>query len=461
MNRPRPARHLALALALSLVLAGAIWSYAALAQGAQIFVIGQAKAICERSGREAYAGTQQDAFGLVLRGFYAEEPIRISVTFPDGRVLSLIPTVKVPAGTPVAFDGSIDPALPNPAYTVQANVGGDYYEQFVPGQAWPYGCYAFSALGINSGSQASAAYVITPGIGIMIDPGPATLDAINKATRQSTGAQGAAIDLFGRGFLGDELIELRLVRPDGSQASLPSPRTSLIGSFQASVPTDDSFVVGTYTVLAIGQTYSVSETFRLVTAPIFDKGMARLRLAQPNTPGVRQGATLQLQGQQFGPAEPIAIRVGLANGAVVDLTSVAANEIGEFAVDVQLSGLLPVGAHRLLAIGASGQNTASVPIRLTLGSAHVSEQVLTEDGVQPLPSDQAVPAPVGPTPAMPTQPDDGKQPPIGPTAATPGQPDGGKQPPASPTAVPASPTAAPDGKGDASAPATGVAEPGF
>lgn len=399
MSTKHTYRAFGLAVALCIALASGWYVYQTMAQQpTQLFTLGLDQQKCDRTNQDERAGTQSEPIGIVLRGFYSQEPVYLSVTFPDGRVFSLLPASLNPPNTPGGLDGLID-RPDNPAYTVQTSLGGDFYQMLLPNTKWPYGCYTFNALGVNSGNRAMGFYVVKDVNELAIDPGQTSLQVVNNRTKQARGPQGSVVDVFGRGFRGSEKIALTLQKPDGALLELPASQTSPIGSFQSSLTFETIYPTGRYTFVASDGTSSISRTFTLEPAQIKQVGWARLRIAGPEAGAIKQNVALEIQGQQFMAGEPIIIRAILPNGAIQELLVTAADENGEFVASVTLDERYPIGRYRVYAEGQVSEfvtlpTDGADSFNLLAGSQHVTEATLV---VNP-PADNAP----GDPPAAPT-----------------------------------------------------------
>ena len=98
----------ATAFTLTLALIVGVFAYTSSAATGRFFVFGPTTAACSRTGETVPAGYQGTAFGTELQGFWDEEPVFISFTFPDGRVFSPQVTGPATADTPFGLDAVID-----------------------------------------------------------------------------------------------------------------------------------------------------------------------------------------------------------------------------------------------------------------------------------------------------------------------------------------------------------------
>jgi hypothetical protein len=363
-------------LALSLVVG--VFAYNTFAAGANLFVFGPTTAPCARTGASAAAGYQGNTFGIELQGFLDSEQVAISFTFPDGRVFSPTPAQLidanslVPAGAINGLDGVID-MPPNFPFVFPASRGGDYYNDFVTTGRWPYGCYTFTARGLTSSRQASGSFVLIPGGGPRPNVGPTTLSVQDNTTGDPSGQQGTLVDIFGRGFLGQEVVSVWITAPDGTVIDYPQQITSDIGSFQSTFRFSGDYPVGYYTFTALGTLsgYRVFGTFNLTSRPVTQTGFAALRVVVPF--GDNQRTVFEVQGKRFNPAERVDIWMTLPDGSVRGLPSQFANEYGEFFADLYLDERLPTGFYQFTAKGSESGRLVIAPLTLDPGSPNVTD----------------------------------------------------------------------------------------
>src|SRR5215212_60776 len=133
------------------------------AAAASFAVFGPTSTTCDKTGQTVAAGYQGSSFGTELQGFWDNEPVYISFTFPDGRVFSPHVTDDGVVNTPFGLDGVID-MPPNFPWVFSTSDGGDYYSSFQTTSKWPYGCYTFSARGAYSNRESSGEFMLIPQI---------------------------------------------------------------------------------------------------------------------------------------------------------------------------------------------------------------------------------------------------------------------------------------------------------
>ena len=365
---------------LVLALVVGTFAYNTFAAGANLFVFGPTTATCARTGGSAAAGYQGNTFGIELQGFLDSEPVAISFTFPDGRVFSPTPAQLadtnslLPAGAINGLDGVID-MPPNFPFIFPATRGGDYYNDFVTTGRWPYGCYSFTARGLASSRQASGSFVVIPGGGPRPNSGPTTLSVQDNTTGDPSGQQGTLADIFGRGFVGQEVVSVWITAPDGTVIDYPQQITSDIGSFQSTFRFSGDYPVGYYTFTALGtlSNYRVFGAFNLTSRPVTQTGFAALRVAAPYPAVGDQRSAFEVQGKRFNPSERVDIWVTLPDGSVRGLPSQFANEYGEFFADLFLDERLPTGFYQFTAKGNESGRLVITPFTLDAGSPNVTD----------------------------------------------------------------------------------------
>lgn len=343
------------------------------ASGARFFAFGPTNDTCKRTGMVVPAGYQDSRFGIEAQGFWDSEPVFISITFPDGRVFSPQVTGPDTANTPLGLDGIID-MPPNFPWVFAASRGGDYAFNFDTTNKWPYGCYSLTAHGAASNRDASADFVITPHIGVAPNPGAASLLIQDNTTGDPSALHGALVDLFGRGFLSQEVISVWITAPDGVVISYPQQQASDIGAFASTFRFGEQLPVGRYAFTALGTRsgYQVIAYFQMDSRPSLQSGWAQLRVSSPYTAVGRQDYTFEIQGKRFDPYERVDIWITLPDNSVRSVPSQYANEFGEFFVNTFLDERLPTGTYDFTAKGATSGQLVITSFTLFPGSPNVT-----------------------------------------------------------------------------------------
>jgi hypothetical protein len=369
MRRYLRSRRFAIVFAAAIALTLAI-SVRNSAAAARYYIFGPTTAVCDRTGETVAAGYQDSYFGAEAQGFWDNEPVIISFTFPDGRVFSPVVTNDVLVNTPLGLDGVID-MPPNFPWLFWTNPGGDYYSTFPTSNKWPYGCYTFTVHGLWSGREDSAEFVVIPHIGAAPNAGPTTLRVEDNTTGDPSGLHGATVDIFGRGFLAREVISVWITAPDGTVIDYPQQQTSDVGSFESTFLFTEQHPVGRYAFTALGthSGYQVIAHFNLDARSSTPYGWAALRVASPASGD--QGTSFEVQGKRFDAFERVDIWMTLPDSSVRGLPSQFANEYGEFFAVLYLDERLPTGLYHVTAKGADSGRLVIVDLSLESGSPNV------------------------------------------------------------------------------------------
>lgn len=368
-------------LGVTLVLGG--YTYTLLAADPTVYAMGPKMEKCTTTGIDAPAAPQGLPIGIGAQNFYDTEPLLLSITFPDGRIYSpLVAANDDPSGSN-GLNGIVD--TPNDTgFAVQTNSGGDYFNLFTSTRKWPLGCYTFTVFGFTSQKQASGHFVILADTSLNANPGQTNLQAQSSTTRQAIGTQGVTVEIFGRGFLSEDTVDLALLQPDGTLITLPPPAVSTVGSFQTDVTLGVARQVGKYTFIARSSSgYGSTAQFELQARPINRKGYGTIRVADPEPNIVKQGRALQLQGKQFAPGEIVGIDLRQPNGATSTLRKESANNLGEFSVSLDLTRQHRTGTQTIIVW--SDSTVVTTEVKLMAGSPVIPSAALV------------TPVPVNPT----------------------------------------------------------------
>ncbi|NNJ10175.1 hypothetical protein EKD04_007530 [Chloroflexales bacterium ZM16-3] len=392
MTRKNGKTFVALGLSVALATVLGLFAYRSSAAnaGALMYVQGPTTTTCQQTSITMPAGYQGSNFGLELQQFWPNEPVSISFTFPDGRVLSpvvtsindlnslqnLVTTFSF-NGVPIPING-LDGVIDMPAnfpWISFTDAGGDYYFPFTVTNKWPYGCYTFTALGLQSNRQVAASFAVIPQVGQAPNPGQAILTIEDNTTGDPSSQQGALVNIFGRGFVAQELISIWITAPDGVVFSFPyQPTTSDIGSFSVPFEFNANHPTGFYAFTALGNTsgYQVISRFNLTSRASPLSGWAQLRVAYPASRNGAQGTTFfEVQGKRFNPYERIDIWMTLPDNAVRGLPSQYADANGEFFADLHLDERLPTGEYDFTAKGADSGFLTISTLSLSSGGPNV------------------------------------------------------------------------------------------
>ena len=360
-------RRFSLLFVLALALAVGLVARNSWASSARLSIYSDLSAAsCDQTGAAAPAVYQGGRFQVKLDQYW-DELIAVDITFPDGRVFSVVASQRL--------DGVID--QPNNILSLApANVAGEASGVLsVPG-TWPYGCYSFAGRGLSSGKSASAMFVVVPGGGPAASPGPATFSVTKTGNNSTDATQGSLVDLNGHGFRAGEVISLWITAPDGTVIDFPnfdasgnalgSVVTDNSGDFQAAFRFSGKNPIGTYQFTALGTAsgFRVIAPFTLESPPIAERGWAELRVAYPADQSDPQRSIFEVQGRLYTPYERVDVWVTLPDGAVRGLPSQYADAVGDFYAVLYLDERLPTGFYQFTAKGS--QSGSLVITSLTL-----------------------------------------------------------------------------------------------
>ncbi|NJM05778.1 hypothetical protein HC891_05645 [Candidatus Gracilibacteria bacterium] len=340
----------------------------------------------------------------------------ISLTFPDGRVLSPVVTSIVdtnslqnPAftinGVPInGLDGVIDMPINFPFVRLTDDSSGDFAAPFPITNRWPYGCYSFTALGLASNRQISTDFAVAPLIGPAPNPGTAVLTVEDNTTGDPSSQQGAIVNIFGRGFFADEDISVWITAPDGTVFPFAYlPRTSNVGAFAAPFVFNANHPTGFYGFTALGQRsgFQVITRFNLTSRPSVASGYAQLQVSTflPNPGSNPQNSIFQVKGKLFQPYDRVDLWLTLPDGAVRGLPSQFTDEYGQFYAEIYLDERLPTGVYDVSAVDQHG-NLTFTTFTLEAGSPNVPANPLIDPAPQVVDSNSApaLPETTGPGP---------------------------------------------------------------
>lgn len=378
LNHLRRPFTVAFTLTLAAVLGLFAYSSSAVGTGAVIQVRGETSDTCR--GSTVRAAYQDSVVSLELQQFWPGEPVYVSLTFPDGRVLSPVVTSFAdinsvqPAftidGVPLnGLDGVIDmPA--NFPWVQSTSSGGDYAFPFPVTNRWPYGCYTFTALGAWSNRQAQATFAVRARPLTPPPASPASLVVEDNTTGDRSSQQGAFVNIFGRSFIANELVSIWITAPDGTVFPFPyQPLTSDIGSFSVPFIFDANHPTGRYHFTALGtySGYQVISTFELSSRSSPTGGFAELQAVAPSA----VDGVIEVRGKLYWPYERVDVWLTLPDGAVRGLPSQFANDIGEFFATFTVDQRLPTGEYDITAKGAASGYLKIATFEITAGDPNV------------------------------------------------------------------------------------------
>lgn len=334
------------ALVFALAVALVLGVYVRQSAAAAIYIVhGSSSAACERTGQTAQADYQDGIFGSELHGFWDQEPITISFSFPDGQTFS-----------PVAaflLDGVVN--MPTNFTTdFHADVAGDLYFDYPITNKWPYGCYQMTAYGNHSGQTAIGFFVVAPRAAAKPGASPAQFAVWKNGTFEASAEHDALVNLHGTGFYPNEQIGVWITQPDGSVIGYPTQVSSDAGNFESTFQFTSVHQTGKYTFTAYGLTskYQVFAPFELRGQQSVPSGWAKLRVAYPASGTTTQnGASIAVSGTLFQQYEPVGIWITLPDGSVRGLPTQLADGNGDFYAVLAIDERLPVGEYKLTASG--------------------------------------------------------------------------------------------------------------
>lgn len=315
------------------------------AAGALYFVHGPASAACDRTGQTEIASYQDDIFGSELHGFWDQEPVTVSFSFPDGQIFS--------PDAAYLLDGVVN--MPTNFTTdYKADVAGDLYFEYPISNKWPYGCYQMTAYGNHSGQTAIGFLVVAPRPSAQPGAIPAQLAVWKNGTFEASAEHDALVNIHGTGFYPNEQVGVWITQPDGSVLGYPTQVASDAGNIESTFQFTSAHQTGKYTFTAYGLTskYQVFAPFELRGRQSIPSGWAELRVAFPALAETSQnGQAIAVSGTLFKPNEPVGLWITLPDGGVRGLPTQRADGNGDFYAVLAIDERLPVGSYKLTASG--------------------------------------------------------------------------------------------------------------
>jgi hypothetical protein len=389
-SRQRFALGFALLLAAAMVIFTLNLSAQSYNSGSEVNILSTAgRARCDRNGLDVPRVYQGTDFGVVLRQYWDNEQVFLSIVFPDGRIFSAASAEQLAAiGAPPA----------NFPWQATASNGGDYYATLNAPLAWPYGCYEVTAWGQSSNRLASGFFDLRANPPGAINPGRPNVTSLrveDTTTGDPSGLHGSQALILGRGFRPQEFVNISITFPNGSVLGYPAQFTSDVGSFASSFDFSSIFPTGTYYFTAQGQLsgYEQTASFNLSARSSSPSGWAQLLVLWRYRQGqlqATQDERFDISGQFFGQYEQVSVWVTLPDNSVRSLPLQITNEYGEFFATVQLDGRLPQGVYRFTAQGlASGRLVISPDVLVVTRGDPVVDQASA-----PIPTPAAPGSPV-------------------------------------------------------------------
>ena len=347
------------ALAVALVLG----VYVQQSSAAAIYILhGSTSAACDRTGQSATADYQDGMFGSELHGFWDQEPITVSFSFPDGQIFS--------PDAAFLLDGVVN--LPTNYITdYRADVAGDLYFEYPISNKWPYGCYQMTAYGNHSGQTAVGFFVVAARPQAQPGASPARLAVWRNGTFEASAEHDALVNIHGAGFYPNEQVGMWITQPDGSVIGYPTQIASDAGNLESTFQFTSAHQTGKYTFTAYGLTsgYQVFAPFQLSGRQSVPSGWATLRVAYPASASTSQnGADIAVSGTLYQPNEPVGIWITLPDGGVRGLPTQLADGNGDFYAVLAIDERLPVGEYKLTASGVNSGRLVITDFSVSGGS---------------------------------------------------------------------------------------------
>jgi hypothetical protein len=346
MLRRLRSRHFALVFALVLALVGVFFVHRS-AAASVYFLHGSTSAVCDRTGQSAPADYQDGYFGSELHGFWDQEDVTITFSFPDGQIFS-------PASA-LLLDGVVN-MPPNYTTVFKTDVAGDLYFDYPITNKWPYGCYQMTAFGNNSGQTAIGFLVVKARSGPPPAASPAKLAVWRNGTFEASAIHDSLVNIHGTGFVPNEQVGIWITQPDGSVIGHPTQVASDAGNIESTFKFTSVHQTGKYTFTAYGLVshYQVFAPFELLSGTSVPSGWAQLRVAYPASSTTTQnGSDIVVSGTLFSPGEPVGIWLTLPDGSVRGLPTQLADGNGDFFAQLAIDERLPIGGYSLTAKGVN------------------------------------------------------------------------------------------------------------
>jgi hypothetical protein len=313
---------------------------------ASVYILhGATSDFCNRTGQSASADYQDGYFGSELHGFWDQEDVTITFSFPDGTIFS-------PASA-FLLDGVVN-MPPNYTTLFETDVAGDLYFDYPITNKWPYGCYQMTAQGNSSGQTAIGFFVVKPRSGPPPSASPARLAVWKNGTFEASAVHDSLVNIHGTGFVPNEQVGIWITQPDGSVIGHPTQVASDAGNIESTFRFTSVHQTGKYTFTAYGlySHYQVFAPFELRSGTSLPTGWAQVRVAYPASAATTQnGAKIIVSGTLFSPGEPVGIWLTLPDGGVRGLPTQLADGNGDFFADLVIDERLPLGTYHLTAKG--------------------------------------------------------------------------------------------------------------
>jgi hypothetical protein len=344
MLRRLQSRRFALVFTLALGLVAAFFVHGSSA-GSVYFLHGSSSDFCDRTGQSAPADYQDGYFGSELHGFWDQEDVTITFSFPDGQVFSPL--------SAFLLDGVVN-MPPNYTTVFRTDVAGDLYFDYPITNKWPYGCYQMTAQGNSSGQTAVGFFVVKARSAPAPAASPARLAVWRNGTFEASAVHDSLVNIHGTGFLPNEQVGVWVTQPDGSVVGHPTQIASDAGNFESTFQFSSVHQTGGYTFTAYGLVshFQVFAPFELRGGTSIPSGWANVRVAYPSPATTTQnGKDIVVSGTLFAPGEPVGIWITLPDGGVRGLPTQVADGNGDFYAQIAIDERLPIGNYKLTASG--------------------------------------------------------------------------------------------------------------
>jgi hypothetical protein len=346
MLRRLRSRRFALVLVLALALVTVFFARGSSA--ASIYVLhGSANDFCDRTGQSAVADYQDGYFGSELHGFWDQEDVTVTFSFPDGQIFSPL--------SALLLDGVVN-LPPNYTTTYRTDVAGDLYFDYPITNKWPYGCYQMTAQGNSSGQTATSFFVVKARSGSAPAASPAKLAVWKNGTFEASAVHDSLVNIHGTGFVPNEQVGIWVTQPDGSVIGHPTQVASDAGNIESTFQFTSVHQTGHYTFTAYGliSHYQVFAPFDLISGTSIPSGWAQVRVAYPFPAATTQnGNDIVVSGTLFSQGEPVGIWLTLPDGSVRGLPTQVADGNGDFHAEIAIDERLPLGSYSLTAKGVN------------------------------------------------------------------------------------------------------------
>jgi hypothetical protein len=377
MFRHLRSRRFALVFTLTLGLVALFFVHGSSA--ASVYILhGSSSDLCNRTGRSAPADYQDGYFGSELHGFWDQEYVTITYSFPDGQIFSPV--------SAFLLDGVVN-MPPNYTTVFRTDVAGDLYFDYPITNKWPYGCYQMTAQGNSSGQTAIGFFVVKARSAAAPAASPAKLAVWRNGTFEASAVHDSLVNIHGTGFVPNEQVGIWVTQPDGSVVGHPTQVASDAGNIESTFQFTSVHQTGRYTFTAYGllSHYQVFAPFDLLGGTSIPSGWAKVRVAYPASASTTQnGKDIVVSGTLFSPEEPVGLWITLPDGGVRGLPTQIADGNGDFYADIAIDERLPLGNYKLTASGVYSGRLVITDFAVTGGGPFQGVALGQSDPAAPL-----------------------------------------------------------------------------